>query len=310
MDKMKIFISWSGPRSGAVAEALKEYLPMINNTFDPWLSSADIEKGSRSTTEIAEALATAKAGIICLTPNNLTAPWILFEAGGVAKTVDRPLACTLLIDLESSAVSPPLGDFQHTRLTEKELLQLMKTLNRALGEGAREDTQIEKAFRLCWPELKERLDKLPKDEATERPERTQQDVLAEILDTVRRNQQDTAQVKQVEEGNVRGIAEILARLPNLTSVGGPHISVIGTGAVTPGLGPQFAHRLSPLYGDSIYGGNIFTPEPPPADEPRPLPGLLMKPQSTETRTPETQPRPKTGPVLPHSRRKSTPKKPT
>jgi len=39
---MKIFISWSGPRSAAVAELFKEYLPMINNAFDPWLSSEDI----------------------------------------------------------------------------------------------------------------------------------------------------------------------------------------------------------------------------------------------------------------------------
>jgi len=33
---MKIFVSSSGPRSAAVAEALKEYLPMINNPFDLW----------------------------------------------------------------------------------------------------------------------------------------------------------------------------------------------------------------------------------------------------------------------------------
>jgi hypothetical protein len=110
MEKMKIFVSWSGPRSAAVAEALKEYLPVINNAFDLWLSSDDIEKGSRSTLEIAKALTAAKAGIICLTPNNLTAPWILFEAGGIAKTVDETRACTILIDLQPSDVSKPLGE--------------------------------------------------------------------------------------------------------------------------------------------------------------------------------------------------------
>ena len=131
MEKMKIFVSWSGPRSAAVAEALKEYLPVINNAFDLWLSSDDIEKGSRSTLEIAKALTAAKAGIICLTPNNLTAPWILFEAGGIAKTVDETRACTILIDLQPSDVSKPLGEFQHTRLNEKELLKLVKDLNNA-----------------------------------------------------------------------------------------------------------------------------------------------------------------------------------
>jgi hypothetical protein len=187
MDKMKIFITWSGPRSGVVAEALKEYLPMINNAFDPWLSSEDIPKGSRSTTEIAEALANATAGIICLTPNNLTAPWILWEAGAIAKTVkEKPLACTLLIGLEPSQVERPLGDHQHTRLTEKELLRLVKDLNKASGAAALSDAQIEKAFKLCWPELKDRLDKLPPDGPSQRPRRSELDLLDELLDLARR----------------------------------------------------------------------------------------------------------------------------
>ena len=92
MAKMDVFISWSGQRSRAVAEALKKYLPMIVNDLNPWLSSTDIDKGSRSSEEIAVALTNAKAGIICLTPNNLKEPWILFEAGAIAKTVrEKPL---------------------------------------------------------------------------------------------------------------------------------------------------------------------------------------------------------------------------
>jgi hypothetical protein len=186
MEKMKIFVSWSGPRSAAVAEALKEYLPIINNAFELWLSSDDIAKGSRSTLEIAKALVSAKAGIICLTPNNLTAPWILFEAGGIAKTVvDQTLACTVLIDLQPSDVSKPLGEFQHTRLNEKELLKLVKDLNKAAGDSARKDSDIEKAFKMCWPELKEKLDHLPDDGSTERPKRDQQEMLEELTDLAR-----------------------------------------------------------------------------------------------------------------------------
>jgi len=181
---MRIFISWSGARSAAAAEALKEYLPMINNAFDPWLSSSDIPKGSRSTGEIADALASAKAGIICLTPSNLTAPWILYEAGGIAKTVDRPLACTLLIGLGPSDVGKPLGDFQHTPLREKELLKLMKDLNNAAGESARQETEIDKAFKLCWPELGEKLKNLPED-GPAGPKRSERDLLNELLDITR-----------------------------------------------------------------------------------------------------------------------------
>ena len=86
MEKMKIFVSWSGPRKLAVAEALKEYLPIINNAFELWLSSDDIAKGSRSTLEIAKALVAAKAGIICLTPNNLAGALDTLRRGRYRKT--------------------------------------------------------------------------------------------------------------------------------------------------------------------------------------------------------------------------------
>lgn len=247
MDRMKIFVSWSGPRSGAVAEVLKEYLPIINNAFDPWLSSADIAKGSRSTVEIADALNSARAGIICLTPNNLTEPWILFEAGAVSKTVEKPLACTLLVDLEPSDVSKPLGDFQHTRLKEKELLQLVKTLNKAIGDAAMEEAHIVKAFNLCWPELSQRLEKVPADGVRDRHPRPVAEVLEELVLAVKvTSQQNSAMLKQLWDN----IAEVSANVATLVpSVNNPYTI---SGSFVPGptvplstlLGPQF---ISPQF---------------------------------------------------------------
>jgi hypothetical protein len=59
---MDIFISWSGPRSRAVAEALKEYLPMIVNAFNPWLSCADMDKGAVWASDLTAALGSREGG--------------------------------------------------------------------------------------------------------------------------------------------------------------------------------------------------------------------------------------------------------
>jgi hypothetical protein len=83
---MEIFLSWSGHRSKAVAEALRLWLPKVNPAFKPWLSTADIDKGARWASNVAERLEAARAGIVCLTPSNLHADWILWEAGALSKT--------------------------------------------------------------------------------------------------------------------------------------------------------------------------------------------------------------------------------
>jgi hypothetical protein len=186
MAKMHVFISWSGKRSRAVAEALKKYLPMIVNDLEPWLSTKDIDKGSRSTEEIATALVDARAGIICLTPNNLKEPWILFEAGAIAKTVrEKPLACTLLIGLEIPDVSGPLAQFQATKPTKPDLLQMVMALNKALGQSALDSNQLAEAFDLFWPKLHAVFENLPSDGPDAPPERMPNDMLKELIESTR-----------------------------------------------------------------------------------------------------------------------------
>ena len=91
LDTMDIFISWHGKRSHAVAVALRDWLPLIVNAFKPWLSSADIDKGARWRTELATKLGSVTAGIFCLTPSNLTAPWLIYEAGAISRAPKKPM---------------------------------------------------------------------------------------------------------------------------------------------------------------------------------------------------------------------------
>jgi hypothetical protein len=59
---MKVFISWSGERSRLVAQAIHEWLPYVINAAEPWMSSADIEKGARWALDLAQELDDTRIG--------------------------------------------------------------------------------------------------------------------------------------------------------------------------------------------------------------------------------------------------------
>ena len=182
---MDVFISWSGERSRAAAEALREWLPMVINAIEPWLSSADIDKGSRWATELSVRMEVSKAGIICLTPSNLRAEWVLFEAGALSKTITNTFVCPFLIDLKPTDLRGPLAQFQAVRATnKKEVLELIKTLNTAQEKPLLEKL-LGSAFEMWWPALTAQLQNLPSEESTMTPQRSERELLEEILDLVR-----------------------------------------------------------------------------------------------------------------------------
>lgn len=118
---MKVFISWSGSRSEALAKALKEWLRLILHYTDPWMSQSDIDAGDRWGTEIAKGLEACNFGIIFVTKENLTAPWILFEAGALAKSIQDSKVIPLLLDIDKKDVSGPLAQFQAKKVDVEEI---------------------------------------------------------------------------------------------------------------------------------------------------------------------------------------------
>ena len=85
----KIFISWSGPLSQKLGEALRNWLPSALQFVKPYFSPEDIEKGAKWNSEISKELETSNIGIICLTRDNTEKPWILFEAGALSKSLEK-----------------------------------------------------------------------------------------------------------------------------------------------------------------------------------------------------------------------------
>src|SRR6188474_3258644 len=107
--------------------------------------ASDVKKGEKWRQALGGELEKANFGIICLTPENLTAPWILFEAGALSKKADSAV-CTYLFDLANTEVKDPLAQFQHTEANQEDTKKLVITINQALGENALSLDRVEKAF--------------------------------------------------------------------------------------------------------------------------------------------------------------------
>lgn len=177
---MKVFLSWSGPVSKQVALAMRDWLPNVIQAIEPWLSTEDIGKGSRWSSEIAQQLKTTKAGIICVTPDNQNAPWLNFEAGALSKTVDKEMVCPYLFKLKPENLTGPLTQFQAAESSKEDTKKLIHTLNkgtdRPLPEG-----KLSESFDKWWEEFNSKLSSIvetvPGDGAT----RSESDMIVELL---------------------------------------------------------------------------------------------------------------------------------
>lgn len=182
---MKVFISWSGDRSHAVAEALHIWLPNVIQGLQPWLSSNDIDKGARWATDIASQLEQSRIGIICLTPENLEAPWLLFEAGALSKFIGQTFVCPFLVDLEPTDIKGPLVQFQATKSDKEDTRKLMLAINRAQNESSLPEDRINAAFEKWWPDLAQQLQNLPTPELSVSGVRSERDMIQELLTIAR-----------------------------------------------------------------------------------------------------------------------------
>ncbi len=187
---MKVFISWSGTRSREIAAALSDWLPDILQDLDTWLSSHDIQAGSRWGRELHEQLQATHFGILCLTPENIQAPWLLFEAGSLAKVVESARVVPYCLGLTETDVPYPLAQFQGVSASKSGSYRLLESLN-TYRESAMSNERLERLFDKWWPELKERLRKIP-DSVPQMPQpRADRALLEEILQLVRRQTRST-----------------------------------------------------------------------------------------------------------------------
>lgn len=184
---MKVFVSWSGRRSKAVAELLSDWIKCVLQASQPWISTRHIDKGAIWFSEISDQLRETAAGIVCLTHENKSKPWILFETGALAKGLSTNRVCTFLIDLEPSDIEDPLAQFNHTTPDKTSMWGLISSLNSCLESARLDERILQQVFDTYWPKFNQDFAAVLKATPPEDPvePRTGDSILAEILSNTR-----------------------------------------------------------------------------------------------------------------------------
>ena len=179
---MDLFLSWSGTKSCKAAQAFHEWIRYVINAVNPWMSKENIAAGARWTPEIQKQLENSRFGIIFVTRSNAESPWLMFEAGAIAKTVTDTFVCPYLLDFDKPSELPsgPLTQFQAKMRTKSDTYDLLRTINTAVGEDGLDEERLGHSFEKWWPDLESKLENLP-SEPIEKESRGVQEMVEEIL---------------------------------------------------------------------------------------------------------------------------------
>ena len=180
---MKIFVSWSGETSKNYAKFLKEWIEQCIQSTVVFYSEDDIEKGEHWHDRLSTELQDASFGIVCLTSENINAPWIHFEAGALAKMLDSKVA-TLAININFAEIKGPLNSFQATKLDRDDILKLLKSINNAQDRPL-EEKKLETTFNAFWPQFQDMIENTKSELAKSSKEKlTKKDEIRDSIDEI------------------------------------------------------------------------------------------------------------------------------
>ena len=176
MDKVgNVFISWSGEESKAIADLIRNWLPLIIDGPDYWLSSSDLPEGKRWSKVIFESLEKSDFGILIITPQNVNSPWILFEAGAISKSLDSGTVIPYLTLIEKNELKGPLSQFQAACSDYEGTFSVVKAINKMLLIPINEKI-IKERFDAFWSKYEKSLEQITDEIKKTIPEKTSQEL--------------------------------------------------------------------------------------------------------------------------------------
>ena len=175
-----IFVSWSGERSKTVALGLRSLLEGLFGEAVQVFVSDHINPGEAWAQRLGVELEQSDFGILCLTVENFDAPWLLFEAGAIAKKFGTSKVVPYLIDgMPAGWDRSPIAQFQYVRADQEGTYRLVGLINK-LRTKPREKEVMDKSFSKWWPDLKDTVAGLPAPTSAQSDARSERQLLEQI----------------------------------------------------------------------------------------------------------------------------------
>lgn len=185
-----------------VATALKEHLPSMLNTITCWMSESDLPKGKPWFTQLEKALNSIVFAIVCVTPENENAQWLLWESGFLssASELGERHIVPLAIGRPKDSLRGPLSIYNAADTTFNDMQALVLQINEALPEAKKVNPDtVRKTFPFIWPVLEAKITAAisEKFEANPAPKPNAVEQQDEVLALLRQQQREGADLKEL-----------------------------------------------------------------------------------------------------------------
>lgn len=136
--KKNIFISWSGSNTKQFAIALKRIIetvifPKNETDLECFVSDEDIAAGTDWWVKIKDELRSCRLGILCVTNENVKAPWIFYEAGAIASRELPSIPLLVGCNISSLNGTPLQGKQCISFDDSKKFVKMMENINEHLN---------------------------------------------------------------------------------------------------------------------------------------------------------------------------------
>jgi hypothetical protein len=158
------------------------------------MSDVDLQKGADWNQTLTSELEATSFGLFCLTPENLSSPWLLFEAGAIARRPGLKRVFTHLFDLADNDVPWPLAQFQSTKSTRDDLFKMVVDINRLFPDPLDKGI-LQTAFDRGWPDFESAFAAIPSTAEEERPKSKTDLMLEEIVMHIRQQVREPQRVE-------------------------------------------------------------------------------------------------------------------